>query len=48
MADEKEVKTEEEEELDLDDLEQVSGGVSLRNVKKVKTVEIDQDTINRI
>ncbi len=39
---------EEELELDLEDLEDVSGGVSLRNVGKVKTTPISQDTIGRI
>ena len=39
---------EEELELDLEALEDVSGGVSLRNVGKVKTTPISQDTIGRI
>ena len=45
---EKNFGTEEEIELDLEALEDVSGGVSLRNVGKVKTTPISQDTIGRI
>lgn len=51
MSDEKELEKEtmvQEEELDLDDLEQVSGGAGLRSVKKVKTTDIDGSTISKI
>lgn len=51
MADEKELEKEtevQEEELDLDDLEQVSGGAGLRSVKKARTTDIDTKTISRI
>lgn len=37
-----------EEEIDLDDLEQVTGGSELRRTKKEKTQDISQDTINRM
>ena len=43
-----EKKTSSSEELDLDALDQVAGGVGLRDVKKVKTTDISQDTIRRI
>ena len=36
------------EELNLDDIEQVAGGVGLRNRKKVQTADIDDNTISRI
>lgn len=51
MADEKELEKEtevQEEELDLDDLEQVSGGAGLRSVKKIQTTDIGIKTIGRI
>ena len=54
MAENKELQEEnfsaeeEELELELDDLDQVSGGASLRNVKKVKTTAISQDTLGKI
>ena len=53
MAESRELKeeesgAEEEFELEPDDLENVSGGVSLRSVNKVKTTPISQDTIGRI
>ncbi len=43
-----EVQNPEAEELSMDDLDQVSGGAGLRNVKKVKTTEISSDTIRKI
>lgn len=48
MQEKKEAEVEKEEELDLDALEEVSGGFSLREAPKVKTTEISQDTIHRI
>lgn len=36
------------EELNMDDIEQVAGGVGLRNRQKVKTADIDDNTISRI
>ncbi|MBR4759260.1 MAG: hypothetical protein IK078_03825 [Lachnospiraceae bacterium] len=36
------------EELDLDALDDVAGGASLRNVKKIDTTDISTSTTNRI
>ena len=36
------------EELDMDDLDQVSGGVGLRDAGKVKATEISKDPISKI
>ena len=49
MAEDKEKNVEavEEEELDLDELSQVSGG-ALRNVKKESTTAISGNTIGKI
>lgn len=49
MADEKNKNTNEavEEELDLENLEQVTGG-SIRNVKYTQTTEISDDTKKKI
>jgi len=41
----KEVET---KEVDLDTLEQVSGGISLRDVKKVTTTDINDNTKSKI
>ena len=43
-----ETKGQEAEELTLDDLDQVAGGYSLRDVRKEKTIDISADTINKI
>ena len=43
-----ETKEQEAEELALDDLDQVAGGYSLRDVKKEKTTDISAGTINKI
>ncbi len=45
---EKNVEVEEEEELSLDDLAEVSGGAGLRRTKKVETVDISDDTRAKI
>ncbi len=39
---------EEEQEISLDDLDEVAGGVSLRDAPKQKTTQISSDTIHRI
>ena len=44
MAQNKEVK----QELDLDELDQVAGGASLRNVQKVQTTDISENTRSKI
>lgn len=41
----KEVET---KEIDLDTLEQVSGGISLRDVKKITTTDISDNTKSKI
>lgn len=38
----------EEEELSLDDLAEVTGGVGMRKVKKEKTEDISDDTIGKL
>lgn len=42
-----EAEEKERQEIDLDDLEQVTGG-SIKNVQYTKTVEISQDTKSKI
>ncbi len=46
MEENKQKEAEEAVELDLDDLDEVSGG-SLANVKKQKTKDITDDVANR-
>ena len=36
------------DELDLDALDDVAGGASLRNVKKIQTTDISTSTTNRV
>lgn len=37
-----------EQELDLDDLDAVAGGYSLRDAQKEKTTAISEDTIRKV
>lgn len=46
MSEEKNVEIQ-EEELDLDDLEQVSGG-SLRDTRKKKTTDVSDSTLEQL
>lgn len=56
MSDKKELKKQEPgkqeninpEELDMEDLKNVSGGAGLRQAPKTKTVDISEDTKNKI
>lgn len=48
MAEENKNKEMEEEELNLDELEEVTGGSGLRTVKKVQTYDISEDTKAKI
>ncbi len=41
-------KKDEKQELDLDALDQVAGGASLRNVQKIQTTDISENTRQRI
>ena len=43
-----EIAQEASEELNLDDLDEVAGGVGLKNVQKVQTTDISQSTTSRI
>ena len=50
MSKEKEMEQDKEvrQELDLDELDQVAGGASLRNVKKIQTTDISDNTRSKI